>query len=40
MYVFPQERMVVITQSAAYDTNYGQRRSLEVLKRVLAAVVE
>ena len=38
IYVFPDEQMVVVTQSAAYNTNYGQRRSLDVLKRVLAAV--
>ncbi|NKB88761.1 MAG: serine hydrolase [Acidobacteria bacterium] len=40
IYVFPDEQMVVITQSAAYNTNYGQRRSLDVLRRVLAAVVD
>lgn len=39
IYVFPAEQMVVVTQSAAYNTNYGQRRSLEVLRRILAAVV-
>ncbi len=38
IYVFPEEQMVVVIQSAAYNTTYGQRRSLEVLKRVLAAV--
>lgn len=38
IYVFPDEQMVVVTQSAAYNTNYGQRRSLEVLRRILAAV--
>ena len=38
IYVLPEEQMVVVIQSAAYNTNYGQRRSLEVLKRVLAAV--
>ncbi|MPY90693.1 MAG: serine hydrolase [Luteitalea sp.] len=30
--------MVVAVQSAAYNTSYGQRRSLDVLRRVLAAV--
>ncbi|MEM1095322.1 MAG: serine hydrolase [Bacteroidota bacterium] len=40
IYVFPQEELVVITQSAAYNTRYGQQRSLDVLKRVLAAVTE
>lgn len=39
IYVFPDEQMVVITQSAAYNTSYGQRRSLEVLRRVLASVI-
>ncbi len=39
IYVFPDEQMVVVTQSAAYNTNYGQQRSLEVLKLILAAVV-
>jgi CubicO group peptidase (beta-lactamase class C family) len=38
IYVFPEEQIVVVIQSAAYNTSYGQRRSLEVLKRVLAAV--
>lgn len=38
IYVFPDEQMVVVTQSAAYNTNYGQRRSLEVLKMILAAM--
>ncbi len=37
IYVFPDERMVVVTQSAAYNTNYGQGRSLELLRRILAA---
>lgn len=40
IYVFPEEQMVVVTQSAAYNTGYGQRRSFEILKRVLAAVDE
>jgi len=40
IYVFPEEQMVVITQSAAYNTRSGQQRSLDVLKRVLAAVAE
>ncbi|GHD75868.1 6-aminohexanoate-dimer hydrolase [Luteimonas padinae] len=39
IYVLPKERMVVAVQSAAYNTNYGQRRSLEVLRKVLAALV-
>ncbi|MEM8488649.1 MAG: serine hydrolase [Bacteroidota bacterium] len=39
IYVFPNEQMVVITQSAAYNTRYGQGRSFEILRRVLAAVV-
>lgn len=38
IYVFPDEQMVVIIQSAAYNTRHGQRRSLEILRRVLAAV--
>ena len=38
IYVLPGERMVVAVQSAAYNTSYGQRRSLEVLRRVLAAL--
>lgn len=38
IYVLPAEQMVVVIQSAAYNTNYGQRRSLEMLRRVLAAV--
>ena len=32
------ERLVVAIQSAAYNTSYGQRRSLEVFRRVLAAL--
>jgi CubicO group peptidase (beta-lactamase class C family) len=39
IYVIPGQRMVVAIQSAAYNTDYGQRRSLEVLKGVLEAVV-
>lgn len=38
IYVFPNEEMVVITQSAAYNTRYGQGRSLEILRRILLAV--
>ncbi|MEM8556885.1 MAG: serine hydrolase [Bacteroidota bacterium] len=38
IYVFPDERMVVAIQSAAYNTRYGHPRSFNVLKRVLAAV--
>lgn len=38
IYVFPEEKMVVVIQSAAYNTSYGQRRSLAVLEKVLAAV--
>lgn len=38
IYVFPDEQIVVVTQSAAYNTRYGQGRSLETLRRVLAAV--
>jgi CubicO group peptidase (beta-lactamase class C family) len=34
----PSERMVVVIQSAAYTTGYGQRRSFDVLKLVMAAV--
>ena len=40
IYVLPEERMVVAIQSAAYNTSYGQRRSLEVLRQVLAALAE
>ena len=38
IYIFPDEQMVVVIQSAAYNTRYGQRRSDEVLRRVLSAV--
>jgi CubicO group peptidase (beta-lactamase class C family) len=38
IYVLPDQRMVVAIQSAAYNTSYGQRRSLEILRRVLAAL--
>ncbi|MBO6576826.1 MAG: serine hydrolase [Rhodothermales bacterium] len=38
IYAFPEQRLVVVTQSAAYNTRYGHSRSLEVLRRVLAAV--
>lgn len=38
IYVFPDEQIVVVTQSAAYNTRYGQGRSLEILRRVLGAV--
>ncbi|MCG8435968.1 MAG: beta-lactamase family protein [Gammaproteobacteria bacterium] len=38
IYVIPDEGMVVAIQSAAYNTPYGQSRSLDVLKRVLAAL--
>ena len=37
IYVFPEERMLVVIQSAAYNTSYGQRRSLDVLGQVLDA---
>ncbi len=40
IYVLPEQRMVVAIQSAAYNTSYGQRRSLEVLRKVLAALAE
>ena len=39
IYVFPEEEMVVVIQSAAYNTDYGQSRSFAVLEGVLAAVV-
>jgi CubicO group peptidase (beta-lactamase class C family) len=38
IYVLPDEQMVVVVQSAAYNTSYGQRRSLEVLTGVLKAL--
>jgi hypothetical protein len=38
IYVFPGERIVVVIQSAAYNTGYGQRRSFDVLKLVMSAV--
>ena len=38
IYVFPKQQLVVVIQSTAYNTNYGQRRSFEVLEMVLAAV--
>ena len=37
IYVFPEERMLVVIQSAAYNTSYGQQRSLDVLRQVLDA---
>ena len=38
IYFFPETQIVVVIQSAAYNTSYGQRRSLEILKQVLAAL--
>lgn len=38
IYVLPDQRMVVAIQSAAYNTSYGQQRSLELLRRVLAVL--
>ncbi len=38
IYVLPEQRMVVVIQSAAYNTSYGQRRSLDVLRQVLEAL--
>ncbi len=38
IYVVPDERLVVAIQSEAYNTNYGQRRSLRVLTSVLEAL--
>jgi CubicO group peptidase (beta-lactamase class C family) len=40
IYVLPDEHMVVVIQSAAYNTSYGQRRSQDVLARVLATLAE
>lgn len=38
IYVLPDERIIVAIQSAAHNTNHGQRRSLDVLRRVLEAM--
>ena len=38
IYVFPHDKLVVVMQSAAYNSSYGQRRSLELLKSVLDAL--
>jgi CubicO group peptidase (beta-lactamase class C family) len=40
IYVLPEQHMLVVIQSAAYNRSYGQRRSLDVLKKVLEALVE
>ena len=39
IYVIPGPRLLVVIQSAAYNQGYGQRRSLEVLEKVLEALV-
>jgi CubicO group peptidase (beta-lactamase class C family) len=39
VYVLPGQRMLVVIQSAAYNTDYGQCRSLDVLRKVLEALV-
>ncbi len=38
IYVFPNINLVIVMQSAAYNTNYGQRRSLELLESILDAL--
>jgi CubicO group peptidase (beta-lactamase class C family) len=37
IYVVPSLQMVVAITSSAYNTNYGQRRSQDILWRILAA---
>jgi CubicO group peptidase (beta-lactamase class C family) len=40
IYVVPAHRMVVTITSSAYGRGYGQRRSQEILLRVLAATTQ
>ena len=40
IYVVPGERLVVAVQSAAYNTDYGQQRSLDILTKTLEALVD
>jgi hypothetical protein len=37
IYIVPSPQMVVAITSSAYNTNYGQRRSQDILWRILAA---
>jgi hypothetical protein len=37
MYIGPSLHLIVAITSSAYDTNYGQRRSKEILLDILAA---
>lgn len=38
LYMVPDQDLVVVTMTTAYNTNYGQRRSLEIFERVLGAI--
>jgi len=38
IYVIPSLRMVMVISLSAYSTNYGQRRSQNLLLTILAAV--
>lgn len=38
LYIVPDENIVVVSTSTAYNTGYGQRRSLEILRRVLSSL--
>ncbi len=40
IYVLPDEQLVVAIQSAAYNTSYGQKRSLDVFVRLLDALTD
>ena len=37
LYIVPDSDLVVVIQTTAYNTRYGQRRSLEIFKRILEA---